>query len=96
MGLTGFAIACVCGLLASNPGVTVLVHALVAMVVCQMLGWLAGEVLAHVVREHLLSHAAAHPIPELKTSAAGAEEIIEVDEVNDSTREKQGEDGPST
>jgi hypothetical protein len=49
--LTGFSVALVAGLMSGNPGVTVLMRALGALVVCRLLGGFLGFVGQRVAME---------------------------------------------
>ncbi|MDX2018331.1 MAG: hypothetical protein SFY95_11930 [Planctomycetota bacterium] len=52
-GLAGFSVAIFAGLMAQNPATTVLTNALVAMVICQFVGWALGLVGERVIQDHL-------------------------------------------
>lgn len=54
-GLSGFAVAVVAGLSAGNSSTLILTNAILAMVVCNFVGLLAGSIGMHVVREHAAS-----------------------------------------
>lgn len=54
-GLAGFAVAVAAGLSAGNSSAVVLTNAILAMVVCNFVGLLAGSIGMHVVREHAAS-----------------------------------------
>jgi hypothetical protein len=73
--LGAFCVALLAGLGAGNPATTVITHALVAMMVCQVMGLAAGEILAWVRRLHLEEHARRNPVPDVRlTPNAGAGE----------------------
>lgn len=64
LGLMGFMTACAVGLLAGNPGATILLRALGAMAVCALVGrvlGLAGEV---CVREYVTRYKSERPRPQ--------------------------------
>jgi hypothetical protein len=63
LALSAFAIAIVAGLAAGNPARTVLVHALVSMIVCQMVGLIAGALAERAVLQHLAAYRAVRPVP---------------------------------
>jgi uncharacterized protein YneF (UPF0154 family) len=68
MGLLGFATAALVGLWAGNPGVMILWRALLAMVVCSLLGRVLGYVGYVCVREFLDNYKDENPIPEMPES----------------------------
>jgi hypothetical protein len=68
-GLAGFAVAVFAGLSASNPASTVLMNALVAMVVCQFVGWALGLVGERVILDHLQTTTGAERAPVVPTSS---------------------------
>ncbi len=51
-GLAAFAVAVVAGLWAGNPASTVLIHATIAMVLCQVAGVLVGVACESVIERH--------------------------------------------
>jgi hypothetical protein len=51
--LTAFSVSIVCGLASGNAPLSILIHALIVMVVCQIIGLVAGEVLAYAARSHV-------------------------------------------
>ncbi|MBK9189298.1 MAG: hypothetical protein IPM33_10130 [Phycisphaerales bacterium] len=67
--LCGFAMALACGILAGNPGINTLLNAIVALVVCHVVGVLAGLVLVRVGENQIAAHKAAHPVPEVMSLA---------------------------
>lgn len=62
MGLAGFALAIVAGLAADNPSTQILLHALLSMLGCQMVGLAIGAVAEHAIDERSGAHRAANPI----------------------------------
>lgn len=75
--LAGFAVAMIAGLAAGNGAARVVATALVALVVCQIVGTIAASVMERAVREHLdqLSSARAaskRPQPEAAAGSTGA------------------------
>ena len=61
-GLTAFAIELIAGLAAENPASDVLVRALIAMIIVQMVGWVAGAVGERVMREAIVGYREANPV----------------------------------
>ncbi len=51
-GLSGFAVATLAGLSANNSAGTVILHALLAMIACQVVGVCCGAMLQRVVDDH--------------------------------------------
>lgn len=75
MGLAGFALAIVAGLAADNPSSQILLHAILSMLGCQMVGLAIGAVAEHAVDERTAAHRAAHPIgAEVDVEAAPEED----------------------
>jgi tetrahydromethanopterin S-methyltransferase subunit C len=64
--IAGFSIALIAGIAAGNSATRVLLTGVVSLIVCQVVGVLAGAVLDRVVREHLASKG---PMPKSSTSA---------------------------
>lgn len=52
-GLAAFSVAIVAGLGAGNPALTVLLHATIAMVLCQVVGVLIGVACEGVIERHV-------------------------------------------
>lgn len=69
-GLSAFAVAIIAGLTVDNPVEVVLVRALVAMVLCQVLGTAIGAILEHVGRDAIKKHQDARPIPDARGGRA--------------------------
>lgn len=63
LGLAGFTVASLSGLLAGQAGSQVLVQALVAMAACQAVGMLIGRFGTTVAQEHLRTFEQNNPIP---------------------------------
>lgn len=63
LALSAFAVAIVAGLAAGNPARTVLFNAVVAMILCQILGLVIGALAERAISDHLAAYKAAHPIP---------------------------------
>jgi len=68
--LCGFSAALVSGIGAGNDAVTVLLRALLAMFVCQLVGMLAGSMLSRLITEEQARYREAHPIPSVPDVAA--------------------------
>ncbi len=64
-GLAGFAVAVLAGLVAGNEPSTVLVRAILALFVCNLLGMAIGAVADVVIRDHVDRYMADNPIPEV-------------------------------
>ncbi len=63
LGLMGFVTACFVGLMAGNPGVVVLSRALIAMLICVVVGRLLGIIGETCVREYVTRYKTEHPRP---------------------------------
>jgi len=70
LGLTAFVTASLVGLGIGNPGSLILTRALVAMVVCALVGRLLGVAGERCVREFIASYKAERPIPEVPGALA--------------------------
>jgi len=57
--------ALVCGLMAGNPGITILLNAILALVGCHIVGVVAGLVLTRIGENHIAAHKASRPVPEI-------------------------------
>lgn len=68
MGLLGFATAALVGLWVGNPGVLILGRALVAMLVCSVLGRLIGYAGFKAVSDFLERYKEESPVPEMPES----------------------------
>ncbi len=51
--LAAFTVAIVAGLSAGKDALSILIHAIIAMLICQVIGTAAGAVLAHASRLHV-------------------------------------------
>ena len=67
LGLMAFMLACVVGLFAGNPGYVILVRAMIAMVVCAIIGRILGMVGEVCVREYVLRYKSDRPRPQKPT-----------------------------
>ncbi len=63
-GLGGFAVAIVAGMSVGNPSSRVLTVAIASMVVCHIVGLIAGAIGERVVNEYMVQYRAARPIAE--------------------------------
>lgn len=78
-GLTAFAVAMVAGLAADNTAEAVLSRALVALVVCNLVGWVAGLICERTVRSALDAYTtsgAGTSAHATSPNRAGAEEDV--------------------
>lgn len=63
--LAAFIVALAAGVLAGNEGSVILTRALLAMIVCQLLGMFAGMAVEHVVGQHVHRYQVEHPAPDI-------------------------------
>ncbi len=68
VALGAFVVAVVAGLAVENPAWVILTRALIAMLVGQIVGLGAGEVLAYVRRTHTADYIKRNPIPQVSLS----------------------------
>jgi hypothetical protein len=61
----GFAVALLAGLASQSPMVDVIVRAMVALVVCRLVGWGAGVIIARSAESGLTAYESARPIPQV-------------------------------
>lgn len=71
-GLAGFAIGVIAGLSADNPADVILLRAIVAMVVCNVVGWLFGMVVERIMKDNVAAYASTHA----KASAQKGEDNV--------------------
>ncbi len=64
MGLSGFAIAAVTGLLSQNPADVILLRAIVCMVGCQFVGFFIGMIGERAINERIEAHRLDNPEPD--------------------------------
>ncbi|MEM1185854.1 MAG: hypothetical protein AAGI53_12745 [Planctomycetota bacterium] len=64
LGLSSFAVALAAGWIASNPGTTTIMRAIIAMVCGYALGRVLGWAAEVTAREYLETYTEAHPIPD--------------------------------
>ena len=74
LGFMGFSTASLFGIFAGNPGLIILTRAMVAMVVCALIGRALGSVGEICVREFLDHYKAERPVPEKPS------ELVELDQ----------------
>lgn len=81
-GLTAFAVAMVAGLSADNTAEAVLSRALIAMIICNVLGWFAGLICERTVRAAIEAYTTSSVGNSAQASAPGrtreAEEVLDV------------------
>jgi len=63
LGLMAFMICCVVGLMAGNPGASILLRAILAMIVCASVGRLLGIAGQLCVQEYVTSYKSQRPRP---------------------------------
>ena len=81
---SGFAVATASGLAAGNAADRVLLQALLAMVGCQCVGMIAGEIVTRVIADHEAGYRKTNPVPEVPVSPSPRREgIVVVDEIVD-------------
>jgi hypothetical protein len=68
--LAAFAVAVVAGLAGDNATRTILTNAIVAMIVCNVVGLLIGAVLERTIDDHMKQYRAANVIPDLEVPRA--------------------------
>ena len=70
IALGGFVVALLSGMRVGNPAHLILFDALVALLICQILGIAVGAVATRVIRNHIDRHKAEHPIPDIALESA--------------------------
>jgi hypothetical protein len=80
LGLTAFAIATIAGMAVGNPTDTILWHAIIAMIVCQMVGLVLGSIGERVVTDAIADYQQRNQIPKLDREVIMAEPVEVVDE----------------
>jgi len=61
--MAAFAVAIIAGLSSGNPAVLILGRALIAMVLCYVVGLVVGVICERVIALHMQEHAEKHPLP---------------------------------
>lgn len=74
LGLMAFMVACLTGLLAGNPGSVILVRAMLAMLLCTLIGRVLGIVGEIGIREFVTNYKSARPRPQMPS------QLIELDQ----------------
>jgi len=74
LGLMGFMVASFVGVMASNPGMIILSRAILAMIVCAIIGRVLGAVGEVCVREYVLRYKSDRPSPEKPRALVNLEE----------------------
>jgi len=84
LGLMGFVVACVVGLLAGNPGYVILLRAMLAMLICMLVGRVLGLMGEICVREYVTKYKSDRPEPrkpqqlvELDRTKRAHEEVVQ-------------------
>jgi membrane protein DedA with SNARE-associated domain len=68
--LTAFAVGVLSGLFAGNPAETILLRAIIALVVGNLLGFIIGTIGERTVAEAVTKYQNDHPIPGVKTGTS--------------------------
>lgn len=76
--LTAYAVAIIGGLAAGNPAGPVMVRAVVAMLICYLVGLALASAAMTAIREHLEESERAHEAPNVDEILRGSTEPIEV------------------
>ena len=80
LGLTAFMLACFIGIFAGNPGYVILVRAMVAMVICVIIGRILGAIGEICIREYVTKYKSDRPRPRKPEQLAKLEaELREID-----------------
>ncbi|MGD9791524.1 MAG: hypothetical protein AB7Q00_13270 [Phycisphaerales bacterium] len=82
LGLAGFIVALLSGMLVGNDATSTLVRALLAMIVCQLVGIVLGAIGKSVIDDHLNARQAARAA--VAPVGVSDEPIIEVSPVEES------------
>jgi hypothetical protein len=70
--LSGFAVAIIAGLAAGNPASRVLGTAIIAMLVCNLVGIAIGAVAQRIVADHIAAYHGHRPLPGAGSGGAAA------------------------
>ena len=73
LGLMGFSTAILVGILAGNPGIVILLRAMLAMLICAVIGRVLGAMGEVCVREYVTHYKSNRPVP------AMPDELIELE-----------------
>lgn len=84
LGIGAFAVAVLAGFAVGNEPLGVVTRALMAMVICSLLGRLIGMACEQAMREHMAAYTLAHPVPEIESEFRERKENIEVSNVENS------------
>ncbi len=79
-GLGGFAVAIVAGMAVGNPSSRILTVAIASMIVCHIIGLIAGAIGERVVSEYMVQYRATRPVSE--TGVASGDSSPNVGRVN--------------
>lgn len=63
LGLMAFMLACIVGVLAENPGYIILMRAMIAMLICAMIGRVLGTAGEICVQEFVIKYKSRRPQP---------------------------------
>jgi len=77
LGLTAFAIATIAGIAVGNPADTVLWHAIISMILCQLVGLVLGSIGDRVITDAISEYQRRNPIPNLEREVIMAEPVDE-------------------
>lgn len=66
LGISGFSVAILAGLAVGNEPIGVVARALMAMVICSIVGQVLGLMCQRAIDEHVAAFAASHPVPEIE------------------------------
>ena len=77
--LAAFGVAVIAGLANHNSASLILTRALIAMVLCYLVGWIIGLICRHVLDDHVKAHQQAIPAPDLLEELSESEKPIPVD-----------------
>lgn len=70
--LSAFAVATIAGMAAGNPAHDILANSLVCMLLCYVTGGMLAGIALRVVRTHVEAHLQSNPIPDLRAAMAAA------------------------
>lgn len=69
-GLTGLAVAVVAGLASDNRAESVLLRGIVAMLLCQIVGWIIGAIAERTIRDAIRGYQDSNPVNTSSTATA--------------------------
>jgi hypothetical protein len=62
-GLLAFVLACTVGVIAQNPGYVILLRAMIAMLICAVIGRILGTVGEICIQEFVVKYKSGRPVP---------------------------------